>query len=82
MSAFKLKKKESARDGIRRAAQGRAADAARLLRDESADPVTAVHESRKDTKKLRATLKLVRPVLGEEASRARRPLPRRRAGSV
>ncbi len=67
MSAFKLKKKESARDGIRRAAHGRAADAARLLRDERADPVRAVHESRKDTKKLRATLKLVRPVLGEEA---------------
>ena len=81
MTAFKLKKKESARDGIRRVAHGRAEDAVRLLRDEGADPVEAVHESRKDMKKLRATLKLVRPVLGERGLLAReRPLPGRRAG--
>ena len=41
-------------------------DATELLRDQEADPVEAVHEARKDMKKLRATLKLVRPVIGEE----------------
>src|SRR5687768_16074016 len=69
MTAFKLKKKESERKGIRRVAHGRTEDAVELLRDEEADPVEAVHEARKDMKKLRATLKLVRPVLGDETYR-------------
>ena len=66
MTAFKLKKKESAKKGIRRAAHGRAEDAVGLLRDEDADPIEAVHEARKDMKKLRATLKLVRPLIGDK----------------
>jgi CHAD domain-containing protein len=66
MTAFKLKKKESAKKGIRRAAHGRAEDALGLLRDEEADPAEAVHEARKDMKKLRATLKLVRPLIGDK----------------
>ena len=66
MTAFKLKKKESAKKGIRRAAHGRAEDAVGLLRDEYADPIEAVHEARKDMKKLRATLKLVRPLIGDK----------------
>ena len=66
MTAFKLKKKEAAKKGIRRAAHGRAADAVGLLRDEEADPIEAVHEARKDMKKLRATLKLVRPLIGDK----------------
>jgi CHAD domain-containing protein len=61
-----LKPDESEPDGIRRVAHGRARDAVERLRDADADPVEAVHESRKDLKKLRATLKLVRPALGEE----------------
>ena len=69
MTAFKLKKKESARDGIRRVAHERIEHASRLLRDEGADPAEAVHEARKDMKKLRSALKLVRPVLGEKAYR-------------
>jgi CHAD domain-containing protein len=66
MTAFKLKKKESEADGIRRVAHGRAEDAVQLLRDGDADEVEAVHEARKDMKKLRATLKIVRPVIGDK----------------
>ena len=66
MTAFRLKKKESEKKGIRRVAHGRAEDALGLLRDEDADPAEAVHEARKDMKKLRATLKLVRPLIGDE----------------
>ena len=66
MTAFKLKKKESEADGIRRVAHERAEDAVERLRDEDADQVEAVHEARKDMKKLRATLKLVRPVIDEQ----------------
>ena len=66
MTAFRLKKKEAEADGIRRIAHGRAQNAVERLRDSDADPVQAVHEARKNMKKLRATLKLVRPKLGEE----------------
>jgi CHAD domain-containing protein len=66
MTTFKVKKRETAPDGIRRVAHERIEHASGLLRDEDADPIEAVHEARKDTKKLRATLKLVRPVLGED----------------
>jgi CHAD domain-containing protein len=66
MTAFRLRKKESEKKGIRRVAHERAEDALELLRDEDADPTEAVHEARKDMKKLRATLKLVRPQLGDE----------------
>ena len=67
MTAFRLKRKESTPDGIRRVAHERTQDAVDRLRDPDADPVEAVHESRKDLKKLRAALKLVRPELGEAA---------------
>jgi CHAD domain-containing protein len=66
MTAFRLKRKESTADGIRRVAHERTRDAVERLRDPDADAVEAVHESRKDMKKLRAALKLVRPELGEE----------------
>ena len=69
MSGFRLKKEESEGAGIRRVAHGRVKDAVRLLRDEDADPVEAVHEARKDLKMLRATLKLVRPVIGDDLYR-------------
>jgi CHAD domain-containing protein len=69
MTAFRLKKKESARKGITRVAHERIEDASELLRDEDADPVEAIHEARKDMKKLRSTLKLVRPVIGEDVYR-------------
>ena len=66
MTAFKLKRKESEGDGIRRIAHERVEDAVERLRDEDADQVEAVHEARKDMKKLRATLKLVRPVIDKQ----------------
>jgi CHAD domain-containing protein len=66
MTTFELKRKESEAEGIRRVAHGRAEEAVQLLRDERSDQVKAVHEARKDMKKLRATLKLVRPVIGDE----------------
>ena len=69
MTAFSLKTKKSEGNGIRRVAHGRTEDALQLLRDEQADPTEAVHEARKDLKKLRATLKLVRPVLGDRTYR-------------
>ena len=71
MTTFKVKKKESARDGIRRVAHERIEHASSAAARPDADPIEAVHEARKDTKKLRATLKLVRPVIGEEATTAR-----------
>jgi CHAD domain-containing protein len=69
MTAFTLKATGSTAKAVRRAAHGRAEDALTVLRDEREDPVTAVHEARKDMKKLRATLKLVRPAMGEAAYR-------------
>ena len=69
MSGFRLEKEESEDAGIRRVAHGRVEDAVRLLRDEDADPVEAVHEARNDLKMLRATLKLVRPVIGDDLYR-------------
>jgi len=62
-------KGESEDEGVRRLAHECAEDAVKLLRDESGDPIEAVHEARKDLKKLRATLKLVRPILGEDTYR-------------
>ena len=83
MTTFRLKRKEAEAEGIRRVAHGRAGDAVERLRDADADPVEAVHESRKDLKKLRATLRLVRPALGRRGLRAgERPLPGRGPGAV
>ena len=69
MTAFKLKKKESSSRRYPacrpRADRARLAAAARRGRRSG----EAVHEARKDLKKLRSALKLVRPVLGEKAYR-------------
>ena len=51
---------------MRRVARGRLDSAVERLRDPDADEVEAIHEARKDLKKLRSTLRLVRPVVGEE----------------
>ncbi|HEY8001021.1 MAG TPA: CHAD domain-containing protein [Solirubrobacterales bacterium] len=69
MSAFRLKARESEAAGIRRVAHERIEDAVGRLRDRSADPAKAVHEARKDVKKLRSTLRLVRPVIGDSVYR-------------
>jgi CHAD domain-containing protein len=69
--SFELKPDESLRKGIRRIAQKQMEDALEQLtgthpgsRDE------AVHEARKEFKRVRAVFRLVRPVIGERAYRA------------
>ena len=66
--AYRLKPKESLPEGIPRVARGRidhAVDELRGKTDSSADE--AVHEARKDLKKLRALLRLARGELGESS---------------
>jgi CHAD domain-containing protein len=62
---YALRRCEPTPYGIRRIALGRLEHAVEQLRDRGADPAEAVHEARKDMKKLRSVLRLVRPVLGE-----------------
>jgi CHAD domain len=64
--AYRLHADESAADGIRRVAAGRAESAIDHLRGRSDEsPATAVHETRKDLKKLRSVLRLAREPIGE-----------------
>lgn len=63
---FRLKRDEPLDDDLRRVARGRIDHAVAALRDPDADPTEAVHTARKDVKKLRSTLRLVRPVIGEK----------------
>jgi CHAD domain-containing protein len=65
---YRLKRKEGAADGVRRVALGRAERALEELGEAGqGDSVAAVHGARKDLKKLRAVLHLVRGSLGREA---------------
>jgi CHAD domain-containing protein len=66
--AYRFKRRERVDVGIRRIAAGRAEDAlAELAGARSGDGLAeAVHAARKDMKKLRAVLRLVRKPLGEE----------------
>lgn len=65
-SAYRLKPGKRLDQGMRRVARGRIDHAVGALRDPDADPAEAVHTARKDVKKLRSTLRLVRPVIGEK----------------
>jgi CHAD domain-containing protein len=68
---YRLRKGEDVADGTRRIATGRADSAIDHLRkgvDE--DFATAVHEARKDLKKLRSVIRLVREPLGDDVYRA------------
>ena len=68
--AYRLKRNEKPTAGVRRVASGRTADALEQLRDGSSeDFADAVHEARKDMKKLRAVLRLVRDDVGEDVYR-------------
>jgi len=69
-TAYRLKRKEPLGDGLRRIALGRVDDALDHLRDPDADPAEAVHEARKDLKKVRSVLRLARGRLGDELYRA------------
>jgi CHAD domain-containing protein len=64
---YRLRTDEYVPDGIRRIARGRLADTQERLGGASRrDLDDAVHDTRKDLKRLRAALRLTRPVLGEE----------------
>jgi CHAD domain-containing protein len=67
---YRLRRKETPVQGLRRIAQGRTRDALQQLRQESEeDTAAAVHEARKDLKKLRSVLRLVRDELGDDVYR-------------
>jgi CYTH domain-containing protein/CHAD domain-containing protein len=68
---FRLKRKEEVGEGRVRAIRGRAAKAIEALREEAPeDPASAIHSARKDVKKIRAVLRLLRAGIGEKAYRA------------
>lgn len=64
---YRLKRKEPAADGVKRVARGRIEHALEALGGE--DPVDAIHEARKDLKKLRSLVRLVRDELGDAVYR-------------
>ena len=67
---YRLRRKETPIQGLRRIAQGRTGHALEQLRQESdEDTAVAVHEARKDLKKLRSVLRLVRDELGDDVYR-------------
>ena len=67
---YKLERGEDVADGIRRIAAGRAESAIEHLRGERDEEFAeAIHEARKDLKKLRSVLRLVRAPLGDELYR-------------
>jgi CHAD domain-containing protein len=71
--AYKLRAGETAEEGVRRVAHGRVDAALEQLRRGARDDVAgAVHEARKDLKKLRSLLRLVRADLGKQRYRAER----------
>ena len=71
--AYRLRAGETTDEGVRRIAHGRV-DAAldQLRREAKVDVANAVHGARKDLKKLRSLLRLVRADLGKERYRAER----------
>ncbi len=68
---YRLRRDETAPEGVRRVAHGRVESALIQLRRESErDLPAAVHAARKDLKKLRSLLRLVRADLGRKRYRA------------
>jgi CHAD domain-containing protein len=68
---YRFQQGEDVAEGIRRIARGRADSALAHLRGELDEGFAeAIHEARKDLKKLRAVVRLVREPLGERAYRA------------
>jgi CYTH domain-containing protein/CHAD domain-containing protein len=68
--AYRLRPDESAPLGLQRIAAGRARQARRRLGEVESEGAAAIHGARKDLKKLRAVLRLVRERLGEKPYRA------------
>ncbi len=67
--AYRLKRKEKTAKGVRRIALGRAEDALEQLREQPDGEEAAVHTARKDLKKLRSLLRLVRGELDDSTYR-------------
>jgi CYTH domain-containing protein/CHAD domain-containing protein len=68
--AYRLQLEESAADGLPRVARGRAEKATKRLQGaETEDLADAIHGARKDLKKIRAVLRLLRTELGEKTFR-------------
>ncbi len=66
--AYRLKHGESTEKGLPRIASGRVEHALKQLSSaEAGDPAVAIHEARKDLKKLRSLLRLLRGQVGEES---------------
>jgi CHAD domain-containing protein len=66
--AFRFQRKESAAEGVRRVVREQTGLAVSLLADRAGDMAENIHEARRCIKRLRATLKLVRPRMNEDAS--------------
>jgi len=67
---YRLRTDEELAGDVRRIARGRVERAVEQLRNANGDPATAIHEARKDMKKLRSLLRLVRADLGKQRYRA------------
>lgn len=67
--AYRLRAGRAPADEAIRVAEGRIDHAVEQLRDHSEEPETAVHEARKDMKKLRSLVRLARPALGSKLYR-------------
>src|SRR5437763_13267226 len=68
--SYRFRQREAVPDAIARIARGRIEHALAELRGEAdSSPEVAVHEARKDMKKLRALLRLARDELGDEVYR-------------
>ncbi len=69
-TAYRLLKDEPVGPGIRRILQAQVDDAVAQLRgDAGTEPPEAIHEARKDMKKIRSALRLVRDAIGDDAWR-------------
>jgi CHAD domain-containing protein len=68
--AYRLLPREPVADGIRRVLTAQVDDAISQLRgDAGTEPAEAIHEARKDVKKIRSALRLVRHEIGDEVWR-------------
>jgi CHAD domain-containing protein len=69
-TAYRLLEDEPVGPGIRRILQAQVDDAVTQLRGEAGnEPAEAIHEARKDMKKIRSALRLVREAIGDDAWR-------------
>ena len=67
--AYRLKADESVSDGVKRVIIEEIDKAGAMLRQEGGEHDTGIHEARKSFKKIRAVLRLMRPVLGSTYAR-------------